>query len=204
MRLSLIPRERRFYDLFDQQAANIVAACGILAAIESPTELAERHAEIKAFEHAGDEVTHEVVRMLNRTFVTPFDREDVYDLASGMDDLLDFADEVADVLTLYGVTVIPAPVRELSELFRLASLQLQQAVGKLQAQHDMDGHWVEVHRIENEGDDVSRRAIAELFRGDVAPLEVIKLKEIYALLEEALDRCEDVANTLESITIKNG
>lgn len=204
MRLSLIPRERRFYDLFDQQATNIVAACEILAAIESPAELAERHAEIKEFEHAGDEVTHEVVRMLNRTFVTPFDREDVYDLASGMDDLIDYADEVADVLTLYGVTVIPGPVRELSELFRLASLQLQQAVGKLQAQRDMDGHWVEVHRIENRGDEVSRRAIAELFRGDVAPLEVIKLKEIYTLLEEALDRCEDVANTLESITIKNG
>jgi uncharacterized protein len=200
----LIPRERRFYDLFEQQAATLVRSAGLLKkALDDVANLAACQREVKNLEHRGDEITHEVVSTLNRTFVTPFDHEDIYALASGLDDILDYIEEVADTANLYKITTIPEPARELARLLALAVAQLEQAIGKLESGKGIDGHSAEVHRLEDVGDSTSRRAIAELFSGQHQPLEVIKLKDLYGLLEDALDRCETVANVLEGIATKN-
>ena len=202
--LSFIPRERRFYDLFEQQAATIIRSSGLLEqALADVANLATCQREIKALEHQGDEITHEIVSTLNRTFVTPFDHEDIYALASGLDDILDYIEEVADTANLYGITTIPEPARELTRLLTLAIAQLEQAIGKLESGKGIDEHSAEVHRLEDVGDSTSRRAIAELFSGEHTLLEVIKLKDLYGLLEDALDRCETVANVLEGIATKN-
>ncbi|HZU75781.1 MAG TPA: DUF47 family protein, partial [Dehalococcoidia bacterium] len=200
----LVPRERRFYRLFDEQTANIVNAAQLLVeALDDVSRIAELQPRIKDLEHAGDELTHELVRLLNKTFVTPFDREDIYALGSGLDDVLDYIDEIAETVSLYGIREIPANAKEMSRLLRQAAGELQQSIAKLEQQHALDEHAIEVHRIENLGDEASRHAIGELFSGTVDPLTVIKLKEFYALQEDALDRCEDVANVIESIAIKN-
>jgi predicted phosphate transport protein (TIGR00153 family) len=202
--LSFIPRERRFYDLFEQQAATIVRSAGLLErALADVANLAMCQREIKALEHQGDEITHEIVSTLNRTFVTPFDHEDIYALASGLDDILDYIEEVADTANLYRITIIPEPARELTRLLTLAVVQLEQAIGKLESGKGIDEHSAEVHRLEDVGDSTSRRAIAELFSDQHPLLEVIKLKDLYGLLEDALDRCETVANVLEGIATKN-
>ena len=201
---SLIPRERRFYDLFEQQAATIVRSAGLLErALADVGNLPACQQEIKALEHRGDEITHEIVRTLNRTFVTPFDHEDIYALASGLDDILDYIEEVADTANLYAITTIPEPARELAGLLARAVEQLEQVIGKLESGKGGEEYSAEVHRLEDVGDSASRRAIAELFSGQHPLLEVIKLKDLYALLEDALDRCETVANVLEGITTKN-
>ena len=202
--LSLVPRERRFYDLFEQQAATLVQAADLLEqALAEVANLPTRQREIKDLEHQGDDITHEIVRVLYQTFVTPFDREDIYELAAGLDDILDYIEEVADTTNLYGITTIPRPARELARLLAQAVMQLEQAIGKLESGKGGGEYVIEVHRLEDVGDSVSRRAIAELFSDQHPPLEVIKLKDLYTLLEDALDRCEDVANVLEGITIKN-
>jgi len=202
--LSLVPRERRFYDLFEQQAATLVQAADLLEqALAEVANLPTRRREIKDLEHQGDDLTHEIVRVLYQTFVTPFDREDIYELAAGLDDILDYIEEVADTTNLYGIMTIPGPARELARLLAQAVVQLEQAIGKLESGKGGGEYVIEVHRLEDVGDSVSRRAIAELFSEQHPPLEVIKLKDLYTLLEDALDRCEDVANVLEGITIKN-
>jgi predicted phosphate transport protein (TIGR00153 family) len=202
--LSFIPRERRFYDLFEQQAAVIVRSAGLLEqALADVANLPVRQREIKDLEHQGDEITREIVLTLNRIFVTPFDHEDIYALASGLDDILDYIEEVADTANLYGITTIPQHARELASLLARAVAQLEQAIGKLESGKGIDEHSAEVHRLEDVGDSTSRRAIAELFHNQYPPLEVIKLKDLYGLLEDALDRCETVANVLEGITTKN-
>ena len=202
--LSFIPRERRFYDLFEQQAATIVRSAGLLErALTDAADLLAYQREIKDLEHQGDEITHEIVLTLNRTFVTPFDHEDIYALASGLDDILDYIEEVADTANLYGITTIPQHARELARLLAQAVAQLEQAIRKLESGKGIDEHSAEVHRLEDVGDSTSRRAIAELFRTQHPPLEVIKLKDLYGLLEDALDRCETVANVLEGIATKN-
>ena len=166
-------------------------------------ELSGCQQEIKVLENRGDEITHEIVGTLNRTLVTPFDHEDIYTLASGLDDILDYIEEVADTANLYGIVTIPQPARELAGLLARAVAHLEQAIGKLESGKGGEEHSAEVHRLEDVGDSTSRRAIAELFSGQYPLLEVIKLKDLYGLLEDALDRCETVANVLEGITTKN-
>jgi uncharacterized protein len=204
VRLSLVPRERRFYQLFDQHVRSIVAAAQLLReGLDDLPSFPDKQAAIKDLEHEGDEVTHELVRTLNRTFVTPFDREDIYALVSGLDDVLDYIEEIGDTVTLYKIEQIPASAKEMVELICGAVLELQKGVAKLEGLKGVEEHGIEVHRLENLGDTASRRAIGELFAGGTDALEVIKLKEFFTLLEDALDRCEDVANILEAITIKN-
>jgi uncharacterized protein len=203
-KLSFIPRERRFYDLFEQQAKVIVRSAVLLEeALTDAASPIRYQQEIKDLERQGDEITHEVVATLNRTFVTPFDSEDIYSLASGLDDILDYIEEVADTANLYGITTIPEPARELARLLSRAVAQLEQAIGKLESGKGIEEHSAEVHRLEDGGDSISRRAIAELFGGQYPLLEVIKLKDLYGLLEDALDRCEAIANVLEGIKTKN-
>jgi hypothetical protein len=200
----LVPRERRFYQLFDQHVTSTVAASQLLReGLEDLPSLAQKQLAIKDLEHAGDDVTHELVRTLNQTFVTPFDREDIYALASGLDDVLDYIEEIGDTVTLYKIERIPPAAKEMVELICSAVLELQKGVTKLEGLKGVEEHGIEVHRLENLGDSASRRGIGELFSGEADALEVIKLKEFLTLLEDALDRCEDVANILEAITIKN-
>jgi len=201
---SFIPRERRFYGLFEQQATVIVRSAILLEqALTDVTSLMRYQQEIKDLERQGDEITQEVVVALNRTFVTPFDHEDIYTLASGLDDILDYIEEIADTANLYGITTIPEPARELARLLSRAVAQLEQAIGKLEFGKGIEGHSAEVHRLEDRGDSTSRHAIADLFSGQYPLLEVIKLKDLYGLLEDALDRCEAMANVLEGIVTKN-
>jgi predicted phosphate transport protein (TIGR00153 family) len=200
----LLPRDRRFYQLFDEHVTSIVAASQLLReGLEDLPSLAQKQVTIKDLEHAGDDVTHELVRTLNRTFVTPFDREDIYALASGLDDVLDYIEEIGDTVTLYKIERIPSAAKEMVGLICSAVLELQKGVSNLEGLKGVEEHGIEVHRLENLGDTASRRAIGELFSGQTDALEVIKLKEFLTLLEDALDRCEDVANILEAITIKN-
>src|SRR5215212_7044101 len=202
--LSLVPREQRFYDLFEQQAAVLVSASVLLEeALDDMENLPVRQREIKDLEHLGDKNTYETMRTLNETFVTPFDHEDISALAAGLDDILDYIEEIADTVNLYKIMAIPRPAIELADLLAQAVAQLEQAVGKLRSGKKDGGHAIEVHRLEDFGDSASRHAIAELFQGQPDPLEVIKLKDLYGLLEDALDRCEDVANVIENIAIKN-
>lgn len=204
MRLNLLPRERRFYELFERNSENIVSAAALLGELlKDPASPEGRQDRISELEHEADEITHEIVRSLNRVFVTPFDREDIYALASGLDDVLDFIKEASDKHHLYDIREsVPAAV-ELGALLLQSSRQLRDAIVKLESLKGLEPHWIEVNRIENQGDQVSRQAIGELFRNGADPIEVMKLKDVYEVLENALDRCEDVANVLENIVIKN-
>ncbi|HEY6673412.1 MAG TPA: DUF47 family protein [Rubrobacteraceae bacterium] len=202
--LSLVPREQRFYDLFEQQASILVSAGVLLKeTLDETGDLSARRREIKDLERLGDGITYEIMRSLNETFVTPFDHEDISALAAGLDDILDYIEEVADTVNLYGITTVPRAASELADLLAQAAAQLEHAVGKLRSGKKDGEYVIEVHRLEDVGDSTSRHAIAELFQGQRDPLEVIKLKDLYSLLEDALDRCEDVANVIENIAIKN-
>jgi uncharacterized protein len=205
MPISLLRRERRFYELFDRQAANVVAAARLLsqAFADGIERMPAHQAAIKDLEHAGDEVTHEIIQTLHRTFITPFEREDIYALSSGLDDVLDYIDEIAETIILYGITEISAAAKSMAGLIVEATVQIQAAVSKLESKSGVREHGIEVHRIENIGDTESRRAIGELFGGSYDAVAIIKLKDFYTLLEDSLDRCEDVANVIEGITIKN-
>ena len=205
MRIALLRRERRFYDLFDRQAGNVVAASRLLGAAfdDAITAMPAHQRAIKDLEHAGDELTHEIIQTLHRTFITPFEREDIYALSSGLDDVLDYIDEIAETIILYGITDIPAAAKSMAGLIIEAAIQIQGAVSKLESKSGVSEHGIEVHRIENVGDSESRRAIGELFSGRHDAVTIIKLKDFYTLLEDSLDRCEDVANVIEGIIIKN-
>jgi predicted phosphate transport protein (TIGR00153 family) len=202
--LSLVPREQRFYDLFEQQASILVSAGVLLKeTLDETGDLSARRREIKDLERLGDGITYEIMRSLNETFVTPFDHEDISALAAGLDDILDYIEEVADTVNLYSIMTVPRAASELADLLAQAAAQLEHAVGKLRSGKKDGEYVIEVHRLEDVGDSTSRHAIAELFQGQRDPLEVIKLKDLYSLLEDALDRCEDVANVIENIAIKN-
>jgi uncharacterized protein Yka (UPF0111/DUF47 family) len=205
MRISLLRRERRFYELFDRQAATVVAASQLLrdALDDDIAAMPAHQTAIKALEHAGDEVTHEIIQTLHRTFITPFDREDIYALSSGLDDVLDYIDEIAETIVLYGITDISPAAKSMAGLIVAAAVQMQAAVAKLESKSGVSAHGIEVHRIENVGDTESRTAIGELFGGGYDAVSIIKLKDFYTLLEDSLDRCEDVANVIEGIIIKN-
>ena len=204
MPVSLLRRERRFYELFDRQAANVVAASRLLrASLDDIAAMPAHQVEIKDLEHAGDELTHEIIKTLNRTFITPFEREDIHALSSELDDVLDYIDEIAEMIILYGITEISAAAKSMASLLVDAATEVQSAVAKLESKAGIREHGIEVHRIENIGDTESRRAIGDLFSGVYDAVTIIKLKDFYTLLEDSLDRCEDVANVIEAITIKN-
>jgi uncharacterized protein len=205
MPITLLRRERRFYELFDRQAANVVAASRLLsqALADENAAMPGHQAAIKDLEHAGDELTHEIIQTLHRTFITPFEREDIYALSSGLDDVLDYIDEIAETIILYGIKDISPAAQSMAGLIVEASIQIQGAVSKLESKSGVSEHGIEVHRIENVGDTESRRAIGDLFSGGYDAVTIIKLKDFYTLLEDSLDRCEDVANVIEGIIIKN-
>ena len=203
MRLRLIPREERFFDLFAEDAANVLGAARLLEAMLRTYDVVERRAgEIRDAEHRGDEISHAIGHRLENTFVTPFDREDIHALISALDDVLDYIEEVADTFILYRIDA-PTPVAiEQAAIVVRQCEQLHEALGHLRGFKDLDKYWIEVHRLENEGDGVTRNAIASLFENEKNPIELIKWKEVYSLLEATIDKGEDVANIIERIVVK--
>jgi uncharacterized protein len=203
VRLRLIPREERFFDLFAEDASNVLEAARLFEAMLRTYDAPEERArEIRDAEHRGDEISHDIGHRLERTFVTPFDREDIHDLISALDDVLDLIEESADTFVLYHVEAPTAVAVQQAAIIVKQCVQLHDALSNLRGFKGLEPRWIEVHRLENEGDILARQAIADLFADGGEPLEVIKWKEIYALLESAIDKCEDVANIIERITIK--
>ncbi|MGH2428685.1 MAG: DUF47 domain-containing protein [Candidatus Limnocylindria bacterium] len=204
MRLRLMPREERFFDLFVKDMTNVTAAAEMLQRMmEHYDEREELARRLREAEHEGDQITHDIGRRLEETFVTPFDREDIHALISGLDDVLDLVEEVGDTFGLYGIAEPTPPARQQAGIVVEQCRQLTLALGQLQAFRDLERYWIEIHRLENEGDAIVRRAIANLFRDGQEPMEVIKWKDLYGLLEETIDACEDVANVIERIVVKH-
>ena len=204
LRLRLIPREERFFDLFVEDAANVLGAARLLEAFVRTYDAVERRAgEIRDAEHRGDEISHDIGHRLENTFVTPFDREEIHGLISALDDVLDYIEEVADTFVLYRIDApTPVAVEQAAIVVRQCE-QLHEALSHLRGFKNLDKYWIEVHRLENEGDRVVRTAIASLFEKEKNPIELIKWKEIYTLLETTIDKCEDVANIIERIVVEN-
>jgi uncharacterized protein len=199
-----MPREREFYDLFEEAAANIVKAAAMLEEmLESWPEKAELVKEILLAEQEGDRITHDIIHKLNATFVTPIDREDILALASGLDDILDFTEEVADFLGLYRIEAPMDQAIELAKVLHAATMQIAAALPRLRTLQDLSHYVVEIHRLENDGDRIERMALASLFERAVDPMFVIRWKDIFERLESAVDATEQVANTLQGIVLKN-
>jgi uncharacterized protein len=203
VRLRLTPRDTVFYDQFAVSARNIVDAAEVLERIVTPG--ADRKAlnvRMREIEHANDENTHEVMRRLNSTFVTPFDREDIYNLASRLDDVVDFLEAAADLIVLYELDEIPATTREVVGLLVAAAHVTADAMPRLQSTKDLAEYWIEVNRLENEADQLYRRTLASLFNGSYDALTALKLKDLVDQVEAAADALEDVADTVETIVVK--
>ena len=203
-RLSLLPRDNTFFDLFIEAGQNALRAARLLDEMMGnwPDEGGLSRDILKA-EQEGDRITHDIVRRLNSTFVTPIDREDIYALATQMDDIVDFTEEAADFLGLYQ---IEAPMDQAGALTRVlvaSCEQLAEALEHMPGFKDLDRYWIEIHRLENEGDRISRDAVASLFSNGIDPMVVIRWKDIFAVLEEAIDATETAAQILEGIVIKN-
>jgi uncharacterized protein len=204
MRFQIIPRNEDFYDLFDQAAANLSEAAVLLLKLITDFDDPETaHAEVLQREHEGDEITHQIMRALNTTFVTPFDREDIHRLASGIDDILDGIEAVADLLVLHHIEKPLPEMRQQADVLARAAEQVHHAIGGLRGFSGLDRFGVEINRLENEGDRVYRKTVARLFSGDYKAMDVLKWKDLVDQLEAAIDGCEDVANTLESIVLKH-
>jgi uncharacterized protein len=200
----LIPRETKFFRMFAEVSENLTQGARLLHEILSnPTNDAERIRSLQELEHRGDEMTHNIIRMLNQTFITPFDREDIHRLTSSLDDVLDFVNAAAVRMTLYRITSPPPAAADLAKLIVRQAEELSAGVSLLETNQKVLDHCVEVNRLENEADRVSRRAIAELFEHEKDPIQLIKIKELYEVLETATDKAEDAANVLEAVALKS-
>lgn len=197
------PVDASFYDLFAESARHLSTGASLLAEmLPTDADRAEVASRMRDAEHAADETTHAIIRRVNSTFVTPFDREDIYDLASGLDDVMDEMDEAVDLMLLYEVGELPAGVSELVEVLQRCADLTADAMPRLQAMKDLDEYWIEINRLENTGDKTYRRILANLFSGQYETLEVLKLKDVVQSLEDAIDAFETVANIVEQIAVK--
>jgi len=204
VRLSLLPRDRTFFDLFVEAGQNTLKASRLLdRMMGSWPDDSGISKEIVAAEHEGDRITHEIVSRLNSTFVTPIDREDIYGLATQMDDIVDFTEEAADLLGLYQIEAPMTQAQALTKVLVAACEQLAGGLEHLREFKDLDKYWIEIHRLENEGDRISRDAVASLFSNGIDPMVVIRWKDMFAVLEEAIDATETAAQIIEGIVIKN-
>jgi hypothetical protein len=204
MPLRLTPQKREFFDLFNRASANARDIARLLVELlaEWP-EGREKLRDIRELENEGDRLTHEVINLLNRTFVTPFDRDDMYRLASAIDDVCDHIDEAADNIDAYEVKDVPLKAQQQAEVIHRAASRLHEAVELLEGFKDSQRQLVALRELEDEGDRLEREAVAELFRSGADPLTIIRWKDIHAQLEEAIDACENAADVLEAILVKN-
>ncbi len=204
MRIRLTPRQNSFYGMFATSGRNLMEGAGLLkemlgADLSGRKEIAER---MRKCEHAGDEATHAIMRELNETFVTPFDREDIYRLASSLDDVMDYMEAAVDLVVLYNIEELPPEVADQVEVLERAAELTAEAMPRLRSMKDLSEFWIELNRLENQADQVYRRILAKLFSGAYDALTVLKLKEVVDQLEAAADAFEHVANTVETIAVK--
>jgi uncharacterized protein Yka (UPF0111/DUF47 family) len=201
--LRIRPVDTAFYDLFTQSAQHLVVGAELLAEMLSDTADHEDVARrMREAEHAADETTHALIRKVNTTFVTPIDREDIYALGSGLDDVMDLMDEVVDLILLYEVRQLPGELSTQVDLLQRCAELTASAMPQLQKNKALDEYWIEINRLENAGDKNHRRTLARLFSGEFKTIEVLKLKDIVESLEEAIDAFEKVANIVEQIAVK--
>jgi hypothetical protein len=201
----LIPRETKFYDLFREMTGNLVEGARLMRELlEHYEDISAKVQKIKGVEHKGDDLTHEVFIKLNSSFITPFDREDIHTLAASIDDVLDYINSAADRLITYKIHYPPAAALELAIIILCQAEELARAVDLLEDHGGkMEEHCVEVNRLENEADGISRNAIGQLFETETDPISLIKHKELLEVLEAATDKAEDVANVLETVVLKS-
>jgi predicted phosphate transport protein (TIGR00153 family) len=204
-RITLVPQRKEFFQLFNQASANAVAISRALVDLlaQAPNGSQERIRDIKDLEHEGDRLTHEVVNLLNRTFVTPFDRDDMYRLATALDDICDHVDEAAGNIVGYGVREIRPAAKAQGDVILRAASKLQEAVARLDGFKDSSRQLIELRSLEDEGDRLNREAVSELFRTSDDAIAIIRWKDIHEALEEAVDACENAADVLEAIVVKN-
>lgn len=205
MRLRITPRDTSFFDLLAASAQHLVTGANLLAEILGADRQTRKklNKEIGEVEHLADDATHSIMRRLNQTFVTPFDRDDIYALASALDDCMDYMEEAADLIVLYKVDDLPVRVSEQVQVLQRAAELTCEAMPRLRSLDDLSEYWVEVNRLENQADKLHRKLIAKMF-DDLAddPIQLMKLKEIVETLEQAADAFEKVANTVETIAVK--
>lgn len=207
MGLKIIPREEKFFELFVQQAENVLEGARQLKdLLEDYSNVDQKRMLIEKTESHGDEIAHTIIEKLNTTFITPMDREDIHALSSALDDILDLIQATAQRLQLYRVGEIRPDAIELAGIILRAAEEtdaLIRDLDKMKKPKAMKERWIEVNRLENVGDSISRRAIASLFENETDPIEVIKWKELYEHLETAIDKCEDAVNIVEAVCLKN-
>ena len=200
----VVSRDRQFFDLFEEAASNILRAADLLdQMLRGYPENAALARDILICEQEGDRITHDIIRRLNETFVTPIDREDILALASALDDVVDFTEEVADYLGLYKIEAPMDQAQQLAKVLHQASRQIAQAMPRLRGFKDITHYTVEINRLENDGDRIVREAVASLFDTGIDPMVVIRWKDIFEKLEDAIDATEHVANIIEGIALKN-
>jgi predicted phosphate transport protein (TIGR00153 family) len=203
VRLRLRPTDTSFYDLFTRSAQHLVLGAELLAEMLSDgADRADVAKRMREAEHAADETTHEIVKKVNSTFVTPFDREDIYSLGSGLDDVMDMMDEAVDLILLYEVAVLPTELSEQVGVIQRCAELTAEAMPRLQGMKALEDYWIEINRLENAGDKNHRRMLAALFSGEYKTIEVLKLKDVEESLEGAIDAFEKVANIVEQIAVK--
>jgi uncharacterized protein len=204
-RITLVPQRREFFELYNRAAENVVAISRLLVDLlgHELDGTKDRIREIKELEHVGDRLTHDVVDLLNRTFVTPFDRDDMYRLAGALDDVCDHVDEAAGNVVGYGITEVRPAAKAQADVILRAATKLQEAVERLEGFRDSRDQLIELRALEDEGDDLNRGAISELFRSEEDAISIIRWKDIHEQLEEAVDACENAADVLEAIVVKN-
>ena len=206
MRFKIRPGEDSFYGFFNNAAANLVRGAELLLELALPdANIADIAEKLGDLEHASDQITHDVYNKINSTFITPFDREDIYRLASNLDDVMDHIEAAGSLVYLYGLTKLPALPREMHELVAVLERQARltaEAMPRLKAMKDLREYWVECNRLENEADQAYRMLLVRLFSGEYGPMDVLKMKEVADELEAACDALEHVANTVEQISVK--
>lgn len=203
MRIKLTARKSAFYEMFTEAGRNVAESAEILAGLLDPNANRDAIAkELREKEHAGDAVTHRIMRQLNTTFVTPFDREDIYRLAGALDDVIDAIEAAADFVVLADVGKLPALMNDQIQLLVRSAQETCDAMGRLKTLRDLEPYWIEVNRLENEADRVYRKLLSRLFSGDYDALTMVKLREVADGLEEAADALEHVAHAVETIAVK--
>lgn len=205
MAFSLLPREDEYFTLFSEMTGKIREASDLLVRMieDDPKNFEDFSVRIKDTEHACDEFTHRITTKLNKSFITPFDREDIYTLTVALDDVCDYIDAGARAIMMYDIQEINVHAKGLAGVIRELAAEIHGAVSMLKKPNGMNQHIVEIHRLENEADDIYFRAIGELFQKETDPIRLVKWKELYEILENATDRCESVANIIESIVLKH-
>ena len=201
----LIPQEEKFFEFFEKAATNILEGAKVLVQMtdERGADFQERWKRLEELEHVGDKITHQIIRKLNQTFITPIDREGIHGLAVALDDVMDLIEASAARMSLYKIKQPTEEARKLAHVILKSAEEIVKAVSNLDRMDDVMEHCIEINRLENMADDISREAIAGLFDEGHDPMDVIKWKEIYETMETATDRCEDVANIVESVALKS-